>query len=231
MKLCGRKVAAGVVGALMFGVLALSAGSANAAMPPASYKTERIEFKVRERLPNGKWRSTPVRTGFYDNVPQKGWGQDKAEHRHNIKTQASIRYLASAPTIVKSGTSYAHTVWSNEIKCKNGRCTVTDEREVRGVFVRSVLKVLHGETVGGELGLQTAYCLNPDKALRCPDWVDVGLGKAWSAVSGTVGFAGRSAATTSLPRDGKLYTATTERIGIGEAVDAAELDELIVGDE
>lgn len=62
--------------------LFIFAAPAQAAAPPPGYPTSEIMAQVK----NSKYGTIPIRRGFYDSATNKGWGMDKAWHKHNLRS-------------------------------------------------------------------------------------------------------------------------------------------------
>ncbi|MDA3804879.1 hypothetical protein PED38_08725 [Clavibacter sp. CT19] len=122
-------------------------------------------------------RTIILRQGTYDGVAGFGW--TKTQKRHAIFSKNSIGFVLKNPDGgVDEGEDRRYTAYANEITCTDEEsCTVTDSREVRVVNKAVGKSDWYGVALGGEeVGIITAYCLNPDGALACPSWVDLAIG-------------------------------------------------------
>jgi len=142
-------------------------GIAVAAPPPPGYPTSQIlATAINPTLGN-----IPIRRGFWDSDTDKGWGYDKARHKHNIYSIYAQKRVLMSPNIEQQGTSYALRTWAGRYRCSGSSCRLVEQREVRGIFAKVHMTDFHGWPVNGILGLQTMYCINPQAAARCPEWV------------------------------------------------------------
>jgi len=122
-------------------------------------------------------RTIILRQGTYDGATGFGWS--KIQKRHAIFSKNSIGYVLKNPDGgVAEGEDRRYTAYANEITCPEGAdCTVTDSREVRVINKAAAYPEYYGVALGGqEVGIITAYCINPDGALACPSWVDLAIG-------------------------------------------------------
>lgn len=98
----------GLVGSFGF----LSVAPASAAMPPASYPTQRIMGYARDVTGH----TYPVRFGFYDPVSNKGFGKDKIYSKHNITSMNAIRFVLRSPHLTYEGNDAKYTAYANKLK-------------------------------------------------------------------------------------------------------------------
>ncbi|WP_104087722.1 hypothetical protein [Cryobacterium sp. N19] len=129
-------------------------------------------------------RNIILRQGTYDGAVGFGW--TKIQERHNIHSKNSIGYVLKAPNGgTAQGEDRLYVAYANEITCDSA-CEVTDSREVRVVNKAAGRESYYGVVLsGGEVGITTAYCVNPDGALACPSWVDRAIGVNKPMASGT----------------------------------------------
>lgn len=162
-----RKFLAAALGISSALTVLSAATPATAAPPPPGYRTDEIlATAVNPRL-----GGIPIRRGFWDADTDKGWGYDKARHKHNIYSIYAQKRVLMSPNIEQQGTSYLLRAYAGRYRCSGSSCHLIDQREVRGVYMKVHQTTFHGWPVNGIVGLQTMYCLNPQSAPRCPDWV------------------------------------------------------------
>lgn len=121
-------------------------------------------------------RTVILRQGIYDGV--QGFGWVKIQKKHAIMSKNSVGYVLKAPDGGKAqGEDRLYTAYVNEITCADADCEVTESLEVRVVDKTASREEYGGVTLSGkEVGITTAYCVNPDKAPACPAWVDATIG-------------------------------------------------------
>ncbi|GAA2723074.1 hypothetical protein [Actinocorallia aurantiaca] len=140
---------------------------ATAAPPPPGYRTDQVLATAVHPTLGG----ISIRRGFWDGDTDKGWGYDKVRHKHNIHSIYAQKRVLMSPNIEQQGTSYVLRAWAGRYRCSGSACRLVEQREVKGVFTNAHMTTLHGWPVNGVLGLQTMYCVNPQSAPQCPDWV------------------------------------------------------------
>ena len=141
------------------------------APPPSGYPVNEVVMSTTD----ANNRTVLMRRGYWDaNQPNGGFGYDKLYHKHNIKNKNAVKFVVRNPnggTAQNGSTRRVYNAWAHRIKCYVGIfCRVVDRREVK-VAVDS----RYDHHAKGQKGVITGYCENPDRALRCPDWVDQSL--------------------------------------------------------
>lgn len=157
-----------VLGALLATITssALLAGPAWGAQPPAGYPTS----QVMATASNPTLGSIQIRRGFWDSAIDQGWGMDKAWNKHNIWSLEAMRRVMLSPNITPQGLQYLLKAYAGKYSCSGSTCTLTDQREVRGVYDTQSYTNYCGWPVGGKMGLLTMYC-EQGGVIRCPNWV------------------------------------------------------------
>lgn len=155
----------------MSALLAMIAGGAAvtpawAAQPPPGYPTS----QVMATAANPTLGSIQIRRGFYDGDVDQGWGMDKAWNKHNIWSVEAMRRVLLSPNITQQGLQYRLKAYAGKYSCSGSTCTLTDQREVRGVYDTQSYATYYGWPVGGKMGMLTMYC-NQGGVIRCPNWV------------------------------------------------------------
>jgi len=155
--------------ALMAAALLLApVRTAAAHPPPPGYPTG----KVKTTAFNATLGPIPVRQGYFDADANQGFGFDKAYHKHNLYTLSAQKRIMLSPTISKqSNGNYRLTLYAGRYRCSGSTCTLVDKRTVLGIHDGRSYKVYRGWPVGGIMGMKTAYCKNPDRSWKCPNWV------------------------------------------------------------
>jgi hypothetical protein len=139
---------------------------------PASAKSGAT---IVDKWKDSKGRVIILRQGIYSGG--KGFGWEKITGKHSIKSMRSLHFISAVPNGGKQqGASRIYEAYANRLVCTNGRCRVTDSVPVRLVVNFNRVGTYYGVAVNGVLGVQTAYCINDDKAHDCPSWVDKALG-------------------------------------------------------
>ena len=152
-----------VIAAAAVGVGAAPAG---AAPPPPGYPTS----QVMSTAANPTLGSIQIRRGFYDSAVNQGWGMDKAWHKHNIWSVEAMRRVMLSTNITNQGLQHLLKAYAGKYQCNGSTCTLTDQREVRGIYDTQSYQYYYGWPVGGKMGLLTMYC-NQGGEPRCPNWV------------------------------------------------------------
>lgn len=153
-----------LLAALTGGVV--SSAPAWAGQPPAGYPTS----QVMSTASNPTLGSIQIRRGFYDADINQGWGMDKAWNKHNIWSVEAMRRVMLSPNITTQGLQYLLKAYAGKYRCSGSTCTLTDQREVRGVYDTQTYTNYYGWPVGGKMGQLTMYCYQGGE-LRCPNWV------------------------------------------------------------
>lgn len=111
----------------------------------------------------------PIRRGYYDSHTNRGFGYDKAYHKHGLTSLEAIKKVAVSPHSKWQGNTLVSKAYVGKYTCRWIRCYLEDQREVRVVFTTATQH--YDLKFNSQLGMMTAYCENPDKAPRCPSWV------------------------------------------------------------
>lgn len=164
IRLTGAATAAAL--ALIGSFLVAGAGPALAAQPPAGYPTS----QVMATASNPTLGSIPIRRGFYDGAINQGWGMDKAWNKHNIWSVEAMRRVMLSPNITTQGLQHVLKAYAGKYSCSGSTCTLTAQREVRGIYDTKSYTNYYGWPVGGKMGQLTMYCYQGGEAL-CPNWV------------------------------------------------------------
>ncbi|MFD1242951.1 hypothetical protein [Arthrobacter ulcerisalmonis] len=144
----------------------LGAAPASAAQPPPGYPTS----QVMATASNPTLGSIQIRRGFYDNAIDQGWGMDKAWNKHNIWSVEAMRRVMLSTNITPQGLQYLLKAYAGKYQCSGSTCTLTDQREVRGIYDTQSYTNYYGWPVGGKMGQLTMYCYQGGELL-CPNWV------------------------------------------------------------
>lgn len=146
--------------------MGFSGAPAVAAQPPAGYPTS----QVMATASNPTLGSIQIRRGFYDSAVNQGWGMDKAWNKHNIWSLEAMRRVMLSTNITNQGAQHLLKAYAGRYQCSGSICTLTDQREIRGVYDTQSFGNYYGWPVGGKMGLLTMYCYQGGEAL-CPNWV------------------------------------------------------------
>jgi hypothetical protein len=158
------KVALAIIFAL--GTVSMGVAPASAAQPPPGYPTSQVMTTASNPTLGG----IDIRRGFYDGDIDQGWGMDKAWHKHNIWSLEAQRRVMLSTNIETQGLQYKLTAYAGKYQCNGSTCTLTDQREVRGIYDTQSYTIYYGWPVGGKMGQLTMYCYQGGE-LRCPNWV------------------------------------------------------------
>lgn len=123
----------------------------------------------------------PIRRGYFDGT--KGFGYDKAYHKHGLTNLEAIKKVAVSPNSEWQGNSLVAKAYVGKYTCNFLTCNVEDQREVRVVFTTD--KQHLDKTFDSQVGMITAYCQNPDGAPKCPDWVQPSILRPGTPLAGT----------------------------------------------
>ena len=149
-------------------LLIAPARTAEANPPPPGYPTS----KVKTTAYNRTLGPIPIRQGFWDAKVDQGFGFDKAYHKHNLYTVSAQKRIMLSPTILKQANgNYRLTLYAGRYRCSGSTSKLVDRRTVLGIHNGRSYSKYHGWPVHGILGMSTAYCRNPDKDPKCPNWV------------------------------------------------------------
>ncbi|QWL30885.1 hypothetical protein [Rathayibacter toxicus] len=147
---------------------------AQAAQPPAGYPTSQVMAIVS----NPAYGEIPIRRGFYDADSNRGFGMDKAWHKHNITSLNAQQIIMASPNGSEQGNGNIdlHT-YVGYYRCpeNQGSCTLQTQILVHGIDAPNTANYISGWPVDGTVGLLTAYCDNDDRAKDCPNWVTYSL--------------------------------------------------------
>lgn len=191
----------------LLGAPLIAATSAYAAPPPAGYNTA----KIKSNPYNSELGTIPIRQGYWDsNVPNAGFGFDKAVHKHNITSLTALNRLAASTNVYyQSGTdNWRLTTYTAYYTCSGSTCTATAKRTVRFIYNDNSYTKYSGWPVGGKLGLQTAYCDNPDGAFKCPSWVTNAIVNPGQSAAQAAPGSGEVPEPTPQPSDGTIGTSS-----------------------
>ncbi|MCY7286817.1 MAG: hypothetical protein LH624_00815 [Cryobacterium sp.] len=119
-----------------------------------------------------------LRQGVYSGG--KGFGWEKIQRRHAIYDKDTLGFVLHEPYPNYSGSIAEYNAYAN--KFVDGK--PVDSREVKVVFERKNVTSYYGVTINGQVGIITAFCVNPGGALACPSWVDYALGKRTANAEG-----------------------------------------------
>lgn len=165
-------------------VVALVAGDVAAPAPAFAASAG----SVKATWQDAKGRTITLRHGNWSAKTNTGFGWAKVVGKHGITSTATLKFITRNPDGGKAeGTSRVYTAYANKTACSNGKCRLLDSRQVKLVHHNGYVNIYYGASVKGTLGVQTAYCVNPDRSAKCPAWVDRALSAgALSSSSETV---------------------------------------------
>ncbi|MCM3657937.1 hypothetical protein M3147_11810 [Agromyces mediolanus] len=158
----------------------------NVAAPAPAYAAS--AGSVKATWQDAKGRTITLRHGNWSAKTNTGFGWAKVVGKHGIASTATLKFITRNPDGGKAeGTSRVYTAYANKTVCSNGKCRLLESRQVKLVHHNGYVNIYYGASVKGTLGVQTAYCVNPDRSAKCPPWVDRALnGRALSSASETV---------------------------------------------
>jgi hypothetical protein len=156
-----------IAGIAATGTGLVSAGPVMAAQPPAGYPSTDTIATVSSSTHG----SFPIRRGFYDADINRGWGFDKAYHKHNIwSTNAMKKVMASTNSTLQGNGNYNLKAYAGNYDCIDGRCVLREQVELLGIYNPRSYDLYYGWPVGGKMGMQTLFC-NQGGEARCANWV------------------------------------------------------------
>lgn len=162
-----QKRALAILGTLAIISGYLSTNAAVAAQPPDGYPSQEIMATASHET----FGNIPIRRGFWDSDTDKGWGLDKAWNKHNIWSIEAMRKVLISPNYTKQGNgNYNLKAYAGKYKCSGSSCTLTDQREILGIYNPREYSVYYNWPVNGVMGMQTMYC-NQNGVWKCPNWV------------------------------------------------------------
>lgn len=182
----------------------LSSTIVYAAPPPPGYPTSQIMAQVK----NSKYGTIPLRRGFYDSATNKGWGMDKAWHKHNLYSLNAQSILLKSPNGAKQGNGNIDLkTYVGKYNCPSKTskiCNLEKQLLVHAIYAPNDANYIQGWKVGGKVGLLTAYCSNDSNAKDCPDWVTYSLDnpRTTNPYSRSLGEDQPSAPATGAPATG-----------------------------
>ena len=134
-------------------------------------------YNIEHMWKDHKNRQIILRTGHYDaSKPKKGWGLRKVVIKHNLRGKTAC-FMTRHPLRVGAGntpTRKEYFGYFQRLRCGWTGCRVTARR-----VARTVVEFARSPVGSGSLGILTAYCNNPNKAPRCPGWINGALGPNW----------------------------------------------------
>jgi len=186
-------------------LLILPVRTAAANPPPPGYPTSRVKTTALNRTLG----PIPIRQGFWDSVADKGFGFDKAFHKHNLYTLSAQKRIMLSPTIYKQQNgNYKLTLYAGRYRCSGSTCRLVDKRTVHGIHNGRSYPEYHNWPVGGLLGMQTAYCLNPNREIRCPNWVTPAIDRPGAPSASSQ----RSASAQPMDQQKRVFTAADRQL-------------------
>ncbi|MBF0807627.1 hypothetical protein E4U03_03215 [Rothia nasimurium] len=111
----------------------------------------------------------PIRRGYYDAETDRGFGFDKAYHKHGLTSLEAIKKVSVSPQSEWQGDTLVAKAYVGKYTCNVLTCNLEEQREVKAIFTTATRH--HDLELDSQLGMITIYCENPDKAPRCPEWV------------------------------------------------------------
>ncbi|MCM6761735.1 hypothetical protein NB037_04810 [Rathayibacter sp. ZW T2_19] len=114
----------------------------------------------------------PLRRGFWDADSQRGFGMDKAWHKHALTSRAAQKVLLGSTNNEKQlNGSFDLRTYAGKYDCKDQwNCTLREQMLVHAIFDPTAYPNYYGWPVNGKLGMVTAYCDNKGIE-KCPRWV------------------------------------------------------------
>lgn len=157
---------------ITLGLLAGAAAPAEAAQPPKGYQTSQVLATVE----NPRLGKIPLRRGFWDADSQRGFGMDKAWHKHALTSRAAQKVLLGSTNNKKQlNGSFDLRTYAGKYDCKDQwNCTLREQMLVHAIFDPTTYPNYYGWPVNGKLGMVTAYCDNKGIE-KCPRWVTYAL--------------------------------------------------------
>ncbi|MEE2062206.1 LGFP repeat-containing protein [Rhodococcus artemisiae] len=153
---------------------------------PASYDTS-VEVGRAANQHFQDYNPMIIRQGYWSTVWDDGWGQDKAEHYHQLKYVDSIEFVLESqyhgPR--SNPADFGKDFWAvatHDI-CEvgwNGReCEEIERRTVHAIYDHTQWATYKLAQGGNPIGLVTAYCGGGNTPLSgtsvCDSWVDMAL--------------------------------------------------------
>lgn len=158
--------AVALVGVVLIG---MAAQPASAAQPPAGYRTDEVMAKAG----NPEIGTILIRRGFWDAVPDQGFGMDKVWNKHNIWSVSAMKAVLLSPNVEhRGGDNYTLTAYAGKYKCNKNHtsCTITHQLQIDAAVSLKKYDKYYNWPVKGQLGLKTMFCQQEGIA-KCPTWV------------------------------------------------------------
>lgn len=164
-------------------ILALGALIVTPAPSPAAG-----DYNIKEPLatiknPNAP-DELPIRRGYYDAEKDRGFGFDKAYHKHGLTSLEAIKKVSVSPQSEWQGDTLVAKAYVGKYTCNVLTCNLEEQREVKAIFTKATRH--HDLKLDSPIGMITIYCENPDKAPRCPEWVQDSILRPGTPLSGVV---------------------------------------------
>ena len=186
-------------------LLVAPASTAEAAQPPPGYPTARVKTTALNRTLG----PIPIRQGFWDADINRGFGFDKANHKHNLYTASALKRIMLSPAIYKQQNgNYRLTLYAGRYRCSGSTCNLVDKRTVLGIHNGRSYAKYRNWPVGGILGIQTAYCQNPDQQAKCPNWVTPAIDRPGAPSASSR----RSASAQPMDQQKRVFTAADRQL-------------------
>ncbi|QUY61860.1 Hypotetical protein [Gulosibacter molinativorax] len=149
------------------------------ALPPDGYPLQ----QVMGTASNPVLGSIPIRRGYFDSdTPSKGFGYDKAYHKHNIRTIPGLKWLLQSPndsTKPQNNGCYDLISYVSRQVCTGTKCQTVEQIKMHAIYSPALNEsTLYNVILVGKFGLVTSYCEMPNSATKCPDWVTTALNSA-----------------------------------------------------
>lgn len=167
-------------------------------------------------------RSIVLREGNYSSATGKGFGWTKIKQRHAITKYNTVKFPTLNPDGgVSQGTQRIYKAWAIKWEKRNKRWVAVDQREVRTVVETKRFATYYGARLDAAPGVLTTYCINPDKALKCPKWVDTALANGNKKISSST----LDAIAGSSPVEGDTaMTGSFSEVTVGQTAPLPEFD-------
>lgn len=115
-----------------------------------------------------------LRQGTWDTRSSKGFGWAKIKARHGITKHQTVKHPTGNPRPKFKGAKVEYVAYAQKVVNRR----VVAQIPVITVIDNAYYKSYYTSKINGSPGVLTTYCVNPDRALKCPSWVDVAFSKS-----------------------------------------------------
>ena len=125
---------------------------------------------------DAKGNFTQLRQGTYDSASKNGFGWKKINNKHGITKYQTVKHPTGNPAGPKyKGTKREYVAYATRWVNKKA----VEQIPVYTIVESASFNAYYGVKLGNNPpGVLTTYCANPNKAEKCPTWVDTAFSAA-----------------------------------------------------